>query len=381
MESHESIERNRALTSMHAIFAVATLALAGCHNHVFFQDTGARPVRLSDFQEPATRVSLVRGKGYELAPTNRKRTSLLGDDRQYLLVDVGYLNPIVAFSNRTFDSMTSPDQPYITKINSDGAGSVPPPPDRTDGRWTTQFSVPVAFHLFWDPFTANNPILDTDYTFGADLSVRGAIAEGLELRVGSSYNHISTHVGDEYVIANTNTTQGPFPFDRVNVSYWPIRAWSSLRYYAGCAPHFTWIVEVTGEVERIRSGHYELFPFEADPARVPLSPATTEGAVTIDVRQAKGIALKPTSQQLSGYVRGSVTIANRTVFPYHNGLTSAQKALQTNVVVGYVLPYRLRLGARQIMLYSRYFAGPNPYGQFRNQKATWFAGLGAAVIP
>ncbi|MCC7053856.1 MAG: hypothetical protein IT355_11360 [Gemmatimonadaceae bacterium] len=325
-------------------------------------------------QEPATRVALVQGRGYELASSKRDRqASAIGDDRRYLLVDVGYVNPILALSNRTWSGFASPDQPYVPK---DERGT--PPPDRTDGRVTMQLSVPIAFHLFWDPFTHNEPILNTDYTFGIDLALRRALTKNLELRLGGSKSHISTHLGDEYVISSSSSDRGPFPFDRVNVSYWPVRGWTSLRYYR--IPH--WLAEATVEVERIgKGGHYQLFPGEADPGRVPLIPPTTEAAVTFDVRQATGIALDPGSDRVGGHWRGAITIANRTVFPYHNGLNAAEKRLQTNVVIGYVLPNRLRLGSRQVMLYGRAFRGPNPYGQFRNQIDAWFAGLGVAVVP
>lgn len=372
--------RARSIRLHSATVATVSLLVTGCcqTHRVWFQDTGARPVRLSDVQEPATRVALVRGRGYELAPTNRDRsTELFGRDRNYLLVDVGALNPIVAFSNRAWSNMASPDQAYTVTDTA-----TPPPPDRTDGRWAVQLSTPLAVHLFWDPFTDNNPILNTDYTFGVDVAARRALRRNLELRVGGSYSHISTHLGDEYVIANSTAERGPFPFDRVNVSYWPVRGWTSMRWYVEEAENVKWIAEATLEVERIGAGgHYELFPNEADPARVPLTPATTEPSATLEIRQGKGSRLKPESQKLSGYWRGAVTVANRTVFPYHNGLTRAEKALQANAVVGYVLPYTLRLNSRQVMLYGRAFTGPNPFGQFRNQRSTWFAGIGAAFAP
>ena len=357
---------------------VAASLLGGCHvQRMWFQDSGARPIRVSDVQEPATRVALVRGAGYELAPARKApETTQFGEARNYLLVDVGYINPIVAFSNRTWGAFNSPDQPFAPRARSDS--TAPPPPGRTDGRWAVQVSLPIAFHLFWDPFTENSPILDTDYTFGADVAFRIALADGVESRIGVSKSHISTHLGDEYVISSASSERGPFPFDRVNVSYWPVRAWTSLRVYR--IPN--WMAELTAEAERIgNGGHYVLFPGEADPGRVPLSRATTEAAVTLDVRQAKGVQLSPSAQSAEGYFRGALTVANRSVFPYHNGLSNAEKRLQANAVVGYVLPQRLRLGSRQVMVYGRLLSGPNPYGQFRNQASTWFAGLGVMVLP
>lgn len=367
-----------------AVPAVVLVALAtgGCGaSRAYLQDIGARPVRISDRQEPATKVELAAGGGYYLDPERKDPLQPEGSSKPYLLVDVGALNPLFAMSNVDggIDGIDNPEAPFDT------------------GEWGLQFSLPIGFHLFWDAFAPNNPILDTDYTFGFDLAGRYALTKRLEVRAGASWGHISTHLGDEYVIAARADRSG-VPFDRVNVSYWPLRLQGGLRrswLHSPDKPVTRWLVDVNGELEYTNrpqslrgftsppGDYYSLIPGEADPGRVPTARSAVEPAVTIDVRDygSTGMGGDATSAPRAGYWRLAATLAWRTVFPYHYDRVTARREAALDVVGGRAFGTRIKLGARQAMLYARYYRGPNPYGQFRNDPSMTFLGLGLAIVP
>ena len=328
-----------------------------------------------------TKVELAAGGGYYLDPERSMADRPEGSTKPYLLVDVGALNPIFAMANVDggIDGIDNPEAPF-------------------DGdEWALQLSLPIAFHLLWDAFAPNNPILDTDYTFGFDLAGRYALTRRLEVRAGTSWGHISTHLGDEYVIAARADRSG-VPFDRVNVSYWPLRLQAGLRRtWVGSPtkPVTRWLLDLNGELEypnRPRSlseltkppgEYYELFPGESDPRRVPPAPSAVEPALTVDWRDygAAGMGGDANKASRVGYWRVATTLAWRTVFPYHYERTTPARKLAVDVVAGRAFGTRLKLGARQAMLYGRVYRGPNPYGQFRNDPSTTFASLGLAIVP
>ena len=110
-------------------------------------------------------------------------------------VHLGDEFPIVAFSTSSVDDRMEP------------------------GKWGVGVWAPVSFHMIEDFKDDSNPIVDTDYRFGAMLKFQYGLRE--KLRLGVRYvpwAHESTHLGDEYVIIAQRPTLEP-PFERVNVSY------------------------------------------------------------------------------------------------------------------------------------------------------------------
>lgn len=359
---------------------VPATSACGVKSHAWVQDVGARQLRITDRQEPMTKVQAAVGSGYYLDPERDNASEPYGQSKPYLLVDVGSLNPIFAMSNKDDGN---------TETKDDLAGIDHPDAPFGKGEWALQFSLPVAFHLWWDAFADNNPILNTDYTFGGDVALRWSRGDAGELRVGGHWGHISTHLGDEYVIAASNDGAG-HPFDRVNVSYWPIRGrlgWTVSNNLFGQFDNLNkWLLSITGEIERTNRSsnefYYSLFPKEADPARVPLVKTRTEGAATLDFRYYFGNGIGSTSGDVTvaSHMRAAVTVAKRAVFPYHNDLNEADNRWSIDAVAGYTFPSRLKLGARQAMTFVRYYHGPNPYGQFRNQTSFSHFGLGLALV-
>jgi hypothetical protein len=364
----------------------ALYVTTGCGPKVgWLRESGTRTTRISNWSEPLMRVELSRGAGYYLAPDRKSAGSPYGKDRQYLLVDVGYANPIVALSNKKLDQ--EPDAPYTACGDR--------PADLGDGsdyscQTTLQLTLPVAFHLYWDAFGDNAPILNTDYTFGFDLSGRVALWTNTEQRVGVYWGHISTHIGDEYTIS-ARSESGAFPFDRVNVSYWPSRLNVSNRWYGKGVVGERPFVQVAAEAEHSclpfagceSEDYYQLFPGEADPSRVPLIGPGTEGSVSVEgrlfpKRKESGLATEPKLRP-SAFAWGA-SVARRRVFPYHSESSKAWVPA-VDLIVGYGVGVRPVVGARQVLMYARYYRGPNPYGQFRNQRDNYFAGIGAMLTP
>lgn len=393
------------------------------------------------------RVELAWGSGYYLAPTQRPPDRAVGSPRHYLLVDIGYLNPLVAFSNRTLDE-PDPEQPYLAEAPNwvtspapagAGLGGAPSvssasgsaPDSRRDHQKTLQVSVPVTFNLYWDPFTTNEPILDTDYSFGVDVAYRFAPTNGRELRFGGYAGHISTHLGDEYVIAARAASRPGTPFDRVNVSYWPVRGSFTWREFwrerpvhpgahratlgadaagsttattsavPGAAASSTrantsgdvrYFLQFGGDLEYSclppikcdDNGYYQAYPGEANPARVPLIKDALEGSVSAEFRwytkpYGSGTTPKGTTSRPGSWNLG-FTIAERRVFPYGN-VAPPRYGTAFNFVAGYAFPINPFMNARYVQPYVRYYRGPNPYGQFRNQRDTYFAGAGITLTP
>jgi hypothetical protein len=365
--------------------AIGTLLLAGCGPRIrWLSESGARTTRVSNLSEPTMRVELARAPGYYLAASGRAPNEAYGKARQYLLVDVGYANPVVAISTKPLDP--DPDAPYKACNEEPGLTS------KSDYRCqrTLQLTLPVAFHLYWDAFSDNAPILDTDYTFGFDLSGRTAIWRNTEQRVGVYWGHISTHIGDEYTIA-ARAAGNRFPFDRVNVSYWPARVNASTRWYRPGNVGARSFIQLAAEAEHScfpglgcsSEDYYQLFPGEADPRRVPLIGPGTEGSVSLEGRHyvrrsTSGGITNDTTRP--GAIAWGMSVARRRVFPY--GLDPGRAWVPSvDVIAGYAVGVRPFAGARRVLLYSRFYSGPNPYGQFRNQRNYHFVGVGAVALP
>ena len=439
------------MPAVRALLAGAlVLSASGCATRAWFKDAGARPTRISNPREPNMRVELARGSGYYLAQERRLPDHAFGSERQYLLVDIGYLNPVVALSNRTLEP--DPEQPYsaqspdwvtspVTTSTSfggalrDASSGGQTQDSRRDRQQTLQLSVPVAFNLYWDPFTENEPILNTDYSFGIDLGYRVALVNSQELRFGVNVGHISTHLGDEYVIAARAASRPEAPFDRVNVSYWPVRGSFTWRVFGrqlpadldehssstaisvtGITPPSTtttargaastgrseqpssvsgdvrYFIQIGGDLEYSclpsfkcdDKGYYQVYPGEANPARVPLIKNALEGSFSAELRWYTAAYGSKTSTEGTtgrpGSLNAGVTVAERRVFPYGN-VNPPRYGTALNVVVGYALPISAFMNVRYVQPYARYYRGPNPYGQFRNQRDTYFAGLGVTLTP
>ena len=358
-------------------------ALAGCAGHSVLRNEDVRIVREAGYHDPMMRVELAHGPGYYLANENREPRALYGNPRRYLIVDVGYPTPVLALSNRKLARSA-----FVPYEACDETSGTPGMPDDWRCQGTVQFTIPVAFYLFWDPFTENNPIINTDYTFGFDLSGRIALWKGTEQRAGIYWGHISTHIGDEYTISARRVPGARFP--RINVSYFPWRANLGNRwYYGGPLPGSVAMsyVQLAAEVEGPclpwvcgASSYYDIYPTETQGVAIPLIPPGHEFTGTLDWRRVvdwrhpnavpTSVTTEPTS------LKFGLLVGNRRIFPYLNPHPERRYGIAVNGTVGFEFPTAAGFGASSAEIYLRGYSGPNPYGQLRNQSHFSLVGLG-----
>jgi hypothetical protein len=365
--------------------ALALAATTACFpHHTFLRDQLVRTEPEADFRQPISRVELAYGTGYYLANSWRAPAAAYGRSRPYVLVDVGNPTPIVAWSNKPIeDPNRRPFVPYAAKSKD----SVLVGTDWS-GQWTVQLTVPVAFYLFWDAFTNNNPIVDTDYTFGFDLSGRTSLHELTEQRFGVYWGHISTHLGDEYVISGRQSSQ---PFPRVNVSMFPWRINGSNRWYSTRAAQngARSYVQVGAQVEGPcvvchDSAYYYTYPTETDGVTIPSIRPGLEPTVTADWRWYTSILPHTANATVASLLEPSsfnvgLLIGNRRIFPYVP-TTTANYGAAVNGTFGYRFPAAIASGVSYVELYVRGYHGPNPYGQLRNQSNFSLVAVGAKIL-
>ena len=360
-------------------------ALSACAPPSFLRNERTRNVAEADYRAPSMAVEIAQGKGYYLANENRDVGALYGRPRRYVLVDAGYPLPIAAISTKP---LRDPLIPY------DACKETPPDiSGPTDWRCqkTLELTIPVAFYLFWDPFTSNAPIVDTDYTFGFDLSGRMAIWRGTEQRAGLYWGHISTHIGDEYTISARAIPGAQFP--RVNVSYFPWRANLGNRWYFGERPsgsparsyfQVVGVVEGSCLFQCSDSGYYSTDPTETDGVAVPSIRNGREWTFTADWRRLKvwqkNAPIASQSLEPASFNVG-VLLGSRRIFPYLNPHPDRHYDLATNVTFGYHFPIPRGGGVAPTEIYLRAYRGPNPYGQLRNQTGFYLYGFGLKLLP
>jgi hypothetical protein len=330
------------------------------------------------------RVELAHGAGYYLASALRDSGALYGNPRRYVIVDAGHATPVFALSNRRLPADVT--KPYEAP---GGEADVIPGTDLR-GQKTIQFTIPIAFHLFWDPFTFNEPIINTDYAFGFDLSGRTALVTNTEQRAGLYWGHVSTHLGDEYVIAGRSTPGAKFP--RINVSYFPWRMNGSHRQYstnemAGTSARS--YLQIGGQIEHSclvcnDTGYYYTYRGETQGLTIPVIPPGTEWTVTGDLHLLtnwKRPAGPPNVKTLEpSSVDIGVLVGSRRIFPYLNPDSSQHFGIATNVTAGYRFPVGSSRVANYTEVYLRWYRGPNPYGQLRNQKDFYLYSLGLKLL-
>lgn len=350
------------------------LPLSGCAHYAFAHDELTRPESDANSWAPGNmHVELTApAKGYYLASTKRSPGQAFGDYRPYLLVDVGAQNPLFAIS--TIDigrtSQINPDAPYdpCRPGASVAPGVVP-------CQFTVELATPLAFDLFWDAFTNDAPIVDTDYTFGVDLTGRISLVQNHEQRFRAYWGHISTHIGDEYF---NSARRDSIPFPRINPSYFPWRVGGSDRWYyqRQVGQVFNSFVELGAQVEGsclfgcTTVGYYQVDTTQTDGVAIPLIHNGIEYNATLDwkwfVNRSAAAAIGP--QVRPNSINVALLVGRRRVFPYLNPPSVPAYDPALNFVLGYSFSQGRAGLPADLELYGRLYHGPNPYGQLRNQE-------------
>lgn len=388
--------RMRSLT-VALIFASVGAASACSPRLHAFRDEAARPVTPAHHRAQRMRIEGGWGPGYYLATEDP-----FEDSRPYAIIDIGYANPLLSW--RRFEPNWSDpaagQKPFGWHDPTTGyplpelpAGVTRPPTDSAR-MVAIQFSLPVAFHLLWDPFSSNAPIVNTDYEFGGEIAARLALSYREELRASVYGGHISTHIGDEYTIsARADPRDTPFP--RINVSYEPIRLAVGYRRYGPAgdtlyASYPTWRFDVVGNLESScipfacgTEPFYNVEPSEADDYPVPLTEEALEGSITFAYSRTRTLGGDGMpSTRIPGDIHAALLLGAQAAFPYAPAAGPAaapvlgvDHAPAVNAVVGWGFE-RPNVQTLPATIYLRGYAGPNPYGQLRNQKDFWLIAAG-----
>ena len=73
-------------------------------------------------------------------------------------------------------------------------------------------------------------------------------------------------------------------------------------------------------------------------------------------------------------------IGSRRIFPYLNPDSAQHYGIATNATIGYRFPVGSSRVVNYTEVYLRWYRGPNPYGQLRNQKDFYLYSLGLKLL-
>ncbi|MBL8140899.1 MAG: DUF1207 domain-containing protein [Acidobacteria bacterium] len=237
---------------------------------------------------------------------------------------------------------------------------------RSSGEWGAGLWIPVSFHMVEDFKDDSNPIINTDYRFGAQVKFRrdfDAGRLGLKLQAG----HESTHLGDEFTLHASSTHPD---FERINVSY---EYWEYGVSWEGeiTARSIAWKV-VHGGTRVIGDGYYSTSLLEPGGRTIPASRRRYEPSAGVEITSTDGEGWHP-------YL--SIDARLRNIYDYHRASPDVPEDRQWSV--GGVLGLRNEAtkpnerGVPDLIL--RGYWGVNPHGQFRSQRSHWQIGVGIFV--
>lgn len=251
--------------------------------------------------------------------------------------------------------------------------------------------IPVSFHMVEDlGKDPSNPILDTDYRFGAMLKAQYGLGDRGIMRsrtIGLRYvpiAHESTHIGDEFTVGAIQ--KYPNQFERVNVSYQYYELGGScegmfLNPYATGALHTAFRAGFIHEAFHNGVGWYDtqlLYPIGGSVTASKRNYEPYMGAEAVFFGSRGHIPrFLPVTEHLGLFT--SVDIRDRTIYGYHR--PSAAVPEKTEWSVNSMLGWREQRTPRgfQPSYYVRYYHGVNPAGQFRSQANYQMFGLGLMV--
>jgi hypothetical protein len=215
---------------------------------------------------------------------------------------------------------------------------------------------PVGFHMIEDFKDASNPIVNTDYRFGAMVKMKYGLAPSrwLEGRF-VPWAHESTHLGDEFSL--TAREHNP-KFERINVSY---EYWE----YGMAFETPRWSVRHGGLRPWGSDGYYSDHLLEPGRRQIPTSHSNFEPSLGVEYRAGHpdGRTWSPFASAESRY---------RIIYDYtrassdipENRQWSTAVALGIKTAPARATPATIALSH----IYFRFYRGVNPHGQLRNQR-------------
>lgn len=261
-------------------------------------------------------------------------------------VHLGGEFPIVAFSTSAVDDRMEP------------------------GKWGFGLWTPVSFHMIEDFKDDSNPIVDTDYRFGAMVKFQYGLREGL--RLGARYvpwAHESTHLGDEYVIIAQRPTLEP-RFERVNVSYEYQEYGLSFEGNGLLKGEDEWTLRHGGIIPWGSDGYYSDHLLGSDDAVLTPSRKNYEPSFGVEY------VLPPWPDEgKSRRVYLSFDVRNKLVYNYRQTADNPERRRWSwNLHIGRTLQRNDDKALKEYFL--QIYRGVNPYGQLRSQRDYWSIGFG-----
>jgi hypothetical protein len=229
------------------------------------------------------------------------------------------------------------------------------------GEWGFGLWTPVSFHMIEDFADESNPIVDTDYRFGAMAKFQYGLSG--TLRLGLRYvpwAHESTHLGDEYVIIAQRTPD----FERINVSY-------EYQSIGGSFEGDGWrgddaFTLRVGWLRPFGDGYYSDHLLGSDEPTLTPSQRNSEWSVGGEYQLP---------EWRGRHVYASVELRNALVYNYHQTPTNPERRQWTwNLQVGRTAEPNARTALKDY--FFQVHRGVNPYGQLRSQADYWSAGFG-----
>ena len=242
---------------------------------------------------------------------------------------------------------------FSTRI-ADGAMS--------EGQWGIGVWTPVSFHVIEDFKDESNPIVNTDYRFGAMIKFQYGLSDTLRLGVRYvPWAHESTHLGDEYVII-AQRTDG---FERINVSY-EYQSFGVSLEGQGPLGDDSWTVRGGGLQPFGEDGYYSDHLLGSEAQTLTPSQKNFESVFGAEY-------LLPEWRNRQVYL--SVDLRHKLIYNYDQTPDNPERRQWSwNLQVGRTAEANARKALKDYFI--QIYRGVNPYGQLRSQESFWSIGVG-----
>jgi hypothetical protein len=229
---------------------------------------------------------------------------------------------------------------------------------------------PLSFHMVEDMGKdESNPILNTDYRFGAMIKAQWGLPEKWGIiqqgHIGLRYvpiAHESTHLGDEFTLHATQKYGDDFRRVNVSYQYWELGGSFEPNFLKDGRLETKFRAGVIREAFNKGNGWYARELIQPIGGVVTQSQRNYEPYVGIEAF----LSPDPDTGGFGPFV--SIDLRDRTVYGYDRATRSEPEdtKLSVNALIGF---RQLRPKSRiQPFYYLRYYHGVNPAGQFRDQK-------------
>lgn len=230
------------------------------------------------------------------------------------------------------------------------------------GEWGAGLWIPVSFHMIEDHKDESAPIVDTDYRYGFMTKFQYGLTETSWLGVRfTPWAHESTHLGDEYVII----AQRRPDFERTNPSFEYLEY--GISYERELAAGGMLKLRHGGITLHGDDGYYSNHLIGSDDPTLTPSERNFEPSLGVE---------------WTGFRRGdrdlfvSLDARHKLVYDFHRDPGEEEtKQWSFSVAAGRTVSE----GTQGIPLrdyFAYFYRGVNPFGQLREQKDYWMAGIG-----